>query len=77
VLTATGYAVCSKENAQHKEEVKEMTKYYFRIGRYFLSTSVLTGFGLNLSNWNSGAFPRVERGYKSRLRSRPFSSHPL
>jgi hypothetical protein len=32
------------------EEVKEMIKYYFRIGRYFLSTMVLTGFGWQLGN---------------------------
>ena len=26
------------------EEVKKMTKYYLRIARYFLTTTVLTGF---------------------------------
>jgi hypothetical protein len=35
---------------QAREEVKEMTKYYLQIGRYFLSTSVLTGFGLPIYN---------------------------
>jgi hypothetical protein len=90
VLTASRYAVCSKEeraseerrenmdplydlhswSEHYREEalreaherhlqqgtadstkgVKGMTKYYFRIGKYFLSTMVLTGFGLNLRN---------------------------
>ena len=27
-----------------EKEVKEMTKYYLRVARYFLSTTVLTGF---------------------------------
>ena len=27
-----------------QKEVKEMTKYYLRVARYFLSTTVLTGF---------------------------------
>jgi hypothetical protein len=49
-LTASLYAVPTKENGQSIEEVKEMTKYYLQIGRYFLSMSVLTGFGLLLRN---------------------------
>jgi hypothetical protein len=32
------------------KEVKEMTKYYLQMGRYFLSLSALTGFGLLLKN---------------------------
>jgi hypothetical protein len=34
---------------RHKEEVKEMVKYNWRIGRYFLSLSGLTGFGLGIN----------------------------
>jgi len=30
--------------------VKEMTKYYLQMGRYFLSTSVLIGFGIRITN---------------------------
>jgi len=29
---------------EEKKEVNEMTKYYLRVARYFLSTTVLTGF---------------------------------
>jgi hypothetical protein len=34
----------------NEKEVREMTKYYMQIGRYFLSLSALTGFGLTLRN---------------------------
>jgi hypothetical protein len=30
-----------------REEMKEITRYYLRIGRYFLSTSVLIGFDVS------------------------------
>jgi hypothetical protein len=34
----------------NEKEVREMTKYYLQIGKYFLSTSVLIGFGIRLTN---------------------------
>jgi hypothetical protein len=37
VLTPSRYAVhAARKNAQHKVEVKEMTKFSFWLGRYFL-----------------------------------------
>jgi hypothetical protein len=35
---------------QRGKEAKQMTKYYLRVARYFLSTTVLTGFGALLMN---------------------------
>ena len=43
-----------KERADNpkQEEVKQrMTRYCLRIARYFLSTTVLTGFGVTLMNY--------------------------
>ena len=39
-----------RSGERKEKEVKEMTKYYLQIGRYFLSLSALTGFGLFLKN---------------------------
>jgi hypothetical protein len=37
-------------NQLEQKEAKQMTKYYLRVGRYFLSTAVLTGFGVTMGN---------------------------
>ena len=39
-----------KERTASAKEMKEMTKYYVQIARYLLSTGILTGFGVNMSN---------------------------
>lgn len=35
-----------KDATDREEQVKKMSKYYIRIARYFLSTTVLTGFAM-------------------------------
>ncbi len=37
-------------NREGKKEAKQMTKYYLRIARYFLSSGILTGFGYTFAN---------------------------
>jgi len=40
----------NKEAALNQKEAKRMTNYYLKTIRYFLSTTVLAGFGVALTN---------------------------
>jgi hypothetical protein len=40
----------NNEATNKEKEMSTMTNYYLRIAKYFLSTTILAGFGLALTN---------------------------